>query len=369
RFLQDTRIDELRPESDLSVTAPGKYGKLREQIRVHRYLLEKEEGREVGVEEAAGHWHDTEYLPVVREIRRHDLLEGFEGRTETDLYLWLSEHQGKLRKELGFRLPSGTVAQAVADPQRQDGPAARLDFLSAVRADGRPRLYRDVLLGLHGSRADGSAFRRALEVVTREGGDLYVVTSREAAPETEELAETARARGVEAQFVTEEGNLADGLLERSRYSDLLVLPNDIKYRQLVRRCRRPLLLVRSGSNVPRHVLLAFDGRRRSEEAMFHAAYLQLAWDVQLSVVSVAATEAAGERTLDQARRYLDGRGVTAGYHAVTGPVTGALLSAAARLGCNMLALGSYKYSAWLETVLGGIPDELMRESDRDLLIC
>src|SRR5699024_4203176 len=107
---------------------------------------------------------------------------------------------------------------------------------------------------------------------------------------------------VEAQFVTEEGNLADGLLERSRYSDLLVLPNDIKYRQLVRRCRWPLLLVRSGSNVPRHVLLAFDGRRRSEEAMFYVAYLQLAWDVQLSVVSVAATDAAGGRPVCQARR-------------------------------------------------------------------
>src|SRR5690625_972408 len=52
QFLQDTRMDELRPQSDLSVTAPGKYGKLREQIRLHRLVMEQDEGREVGMEEA-----------------------------------------------------------------------------------------------------------------------------------------------------------------------------------------------------------------------------------------------------------------------------------------------------------------------------
>ena len=45
-----------------------------------------------------------------------------------------------------------------------------------------------------------------------------------------------------------------------------------------------------------------------------------------------------------------------------------LLAAASRLGCDTIALGSYKYSAWLETVLGGVPDEIMAKASQNLLI-
>jgi hypothetical protein len=38
-FLEHTRLDELRPEADLSVTAPGQYQALEEHIEVHRYFM------------------------------------------------------------------------------------------------------------------------------------------------------------------------------------------------------------------------------------------------------------------------------------------------------------------------------------------
>ena len=36
-FLDHTRLNELRPQADFSVTAPGQYEKLNEHIAVHRY--------------------------------------------------------------------------------------------------------------------------------------------------------------------------------------------------------------------------------------------------------------------------------------------------------------------------------------------
>lgn len=39
RFLEDTRLNELHPEVDLNVTAPGRYEQLREHIAAHRYFM------------------------------------------------------------------------------------------------------------------------------------------------------------------------------------------------------------------------------------------------------------------------------------------------------------------------------------------
>ena len=366
-FLESTRIDELRPDAELTVTAPGQYDKLAEHIGVHRYFMGLNEQRDVSEEEAVTHWYDTVYLPVVREIAELDLLDGFPGRTVTDLYLWLGEHRGRLWRELGFRLPTGAVAEGVARTDRLSNPAARADFLAEAAA-GNVTLYRDLLVGLDGA-AMGAVFSQALLVAGREKSAIYALHMDQAgADHSTGFAAEAAASGVEAQFVTAPGNPAEALLERSLYSDLIVLRNDRSARSLVRRCRRPILLVNSESAPFGHLLLAFDGRRRSEEAMFHAAYLALAWGSRLSVVTVAGAQAVGERTLAKARTYLSGHGVTASYLVRTGPVTAGITQAADEHGCDTIVLGSYKYSSWLETVLGGIPDEIMNRAGQQLLI-
>ena len=87
RFLERTALDELRPGADVRVTTAGAFERLLEHIAVHRYYMGIDEDRPVADPEAVGHWYDTVYLPVVARIRGSDLLRGFEGRTETDLYL------------------------------------------------------------------------------------------------------------------------------------------------------------------------------------------------------------------------------------------------------------------------------------------
>jgi hypothetical protein len=103
-FLEKTRLDEYRPQSDLNVTVPGQYPILLEHIDMHRYFMGLDYQRDVSYEEAVTHWYDHVYLPIVQIIRERGILRFFPDRTETDLYLWIAEHRAALEKELGWRI-------------------------------------------------------------------------------------------------------------------------------------------------------------------------------------------------------------------------------------------------------------------------
>ena len=51
--------------------------------------------------EAASDWYAEAYLPVVETIRQSGILNRFPGRTEADLYLWISENQARLQMQYG----------------------------------------------------------------------------------------------------------------------------------------------------------------------------------------------------------------------------------------------------------------------------
>jgi hypothetical protein len=101
-FLRQTRLKELRPEAEIRLTELSGYRKLLEHIDVHRYFRGIEEKREIPYEEAVVSWYDRVYRPIVEAIRRTGILKKFPGRTEADLYVWLSEHLYYLAKEKGM---------------------------------------------------------------------------------------------------------------------------------------------------------------------------------------------------------------------------------------------------------------------------
>ncbi len=92
-FLERTGLDRLRPEAQIELTVPDGYNRMLEHIAVHRYFMGLDQGRDISEEEAIGHWYDTVYLPIVNVIRTRDILREFPGRTESDLYLWVLDHQ------------------------------------------------------------------------------------------------------------------------------------------------------------------------------------------------------------------------------------------------------------------------------------
>lgn len=100
-FLAYTKIKEIRPDADVTLSLPGKYDKLLYHISAHRWYLGEERGSDVPYDEAVASWYDNAYLPLAKMIREQEIMQSFPGRTEADLYLWLVDHRAEF--EASFR--------------------------------------------------------------------------------------------------------------------------------------------------------------------------------------------------------------------------------------------------------------------------
>lgn len=103
-FLNETHLDELRPDHGLTLTEPGRYAMMLEHIEVHRYLRNLDLARtgsktRLTWAEAVVSWYDNVYMPVVEAIRHYRLLEHFPNRTEADIYFWIALHRERLARE------------------------------------------------------------------------------------------------------------------------------------------------------------------------------------------------------------------------------------------------------------------------------
>jgi nucleotide-binding universal stress UspA family protein len=409
-FLEETRLDELRPGADLTVTVPGQYRKLLEHIEVHRYFMGLDEKREISLEEATVHWYDTIYLPVVKIIRERGILDDFPGRTETDLYLWIMEHRAALEKELGWPIKPEVAASDLA-AQKSPKPsrvAARLshalkravvpDEFEAGPAPGEWRrakpasleeasLFPDLLVPVNG-RADGwNALDQAILIAGKESAavhGLHVVSGRTtmnaALAVKEEFDMRCLRAGVEGKLTLAHGSITNLICERARWVDLLVInlayPPGLQplarlssgFRNLIRRCPSPILAVPGITTPLENALLAYDGSPKANEALFIAAYLAIKWRIALAVVTVIDEDEVIGETMDTARSYLESRGVQARYLPERGDVSQAVLNTAEQLGSDVIIMGGYGQGPVLEVVLGSSIDLVLRHSRKPILI-
>ena len=98
QFLERTHLDQLRPDQHIRFTIGGAYERLIEHIAVHRYFMGLDLHRPINDDEAVIDWYDTVYMPVIRAVRDENMLHDFANRTESDLYLWVIDHQHYLRE-------------------------------------------------------------------------------------------------------------------------------------------------------------------------------------------------------------------------------------------------------------------------------
>jgi hypothetical protein len=119
-FLDTTGLIAETPD-EYKVTAPNGYERLLEHISGHRWYLGLESQREPSWSEAVLSWRDRVYLPMVREIRRTEILKDFPDSTETDLYLFVMDHLHFLREQYG----AGAVAPEEAIREFAKGVAKK----------------------------------------------------------------------------------------------------------------------------------------------------------------------------------------------------------------------------------------------------
>jgi len=413
QFLDQTRLDELCPDADLNVTVPGQYPNLLEHIAVHRYYMGAEARQEIPYPEAVAHWYEKVYLPVVQAIREQDILRDFPERTETDLYLWLSDYHAALEKSLGWEIETEAAATDLAQefssrPQRRFSrvisrllDALTPDELEAGPSPGRWRsghwairrdgcMFANILVLVSGDEANWPAVAQATGIACHESSrllGLHVVSSAADKKSTKvqelqaEFARQCQMAGVRGKLAIEVGRVARKACERSRWADLIVVslahppaPQPIArlssgFRTLIRRCPTPVLAVPGSPSSLSRLLLAYDGSPKAREALYVATYLAGHKQVPLVVVTITEDEQVTPEPLAEAGAYIQARGVQATLVHEHGPLGEAILRTASNHDSDLILMGGYGHNPVMEVVLGSTVDEVLRTSRQPMLIC
>lgn len=410
-FLNETRLDLSWSGNGIKLTEPGKYETLLEHIQVHRYYMGLEEQHEIGLPQAAAHWHEHVYQPVVEIIRREGILRDFPGRTEADLYIWLSDHKSELESALGFDVDPGQAAADLAgarssQPDRvvgrvgdrlrsalipdelESGPAAGDWRRERLERRDEPCLFRDLLVPIVGDKGGWEALEQAVEIGVRESGrllGLHVTGPESAKADMERMArrflERCEQAGVGGSFTSEPGKVAERIAARARWADLVVLklehppvPKGAEklssgLRTLIRRCPRPLLMVPGTHRSVNSALLAYDEGPKAQEALFVGTYMAAAWGTRLTILTVEEEGLDAEKILERAQEYLRSNGATAEFLTAPGPVSRAVLANAHSSDADLILIGGYGATPVMEVVLGSAVDYVLRKSDLPILIC
>ncbi len=412
-FLEHTHLDELRPMANLIVTAPGRYQVLEEHIQVHRYYMGLEQKRDISFPEAAAHWYDTVYEPIARVIRSLGILRDFPGRTETDLYVWISEHRAALEQELGWGVGPAAAASdwakqfsprprrvvsrvgarlrdAMVPDEFSQGPAPG-EWRQEQLAEGQEEcLFGDILVPINGQEVGWRALEQA-SIANRcnEGRllGLYVVASQAEAESNQtrtirdEFDRRCQAAGRKGHLAIEVGRISRKICEWSRWTDLIVAslahppePRPVAklrsgFRMMIQRCWVPVLAVPDMPSPMDRALLAYDGSLKANEALYVAAYLAARWGASLAVLTVTEKNRVTGETLAGARHYLETQGVQAIYREESGPAARAILRTAEEQASNVIVMGGYRFSSLREAVQGSPLNEVLRESRQPILIC
>ncbi len=120
-FFEETHLDRLRPDCDISFTEVGRYDELLTHIREHKWYINLKKAEEIPFDKAALSWYDNVYFPIVRIVRESRVLARFPRATEADLYVYVGRHWSELIKRYG---PLFTLEEAAEDftiPPRAHG--------------------------------------------------------------------------------------------------------------------------------------------------------------------------------------------------------------------------------------------------------
>lgn len=406
-FLEITRLDETRPTADLSVTVPGSYRLLLQQIADERARLAKNRGSEPPWPYAASRWYDKIYLPVVQVIREKGLPHEFPHRTETDLYVWINRKRDEIAAELGWEVPLGVAAANLAPASRREAaapPATATPLAAVLDAPPLPgtwrawalsthppeHLFRDYLVPISGTENSWLALEQAIYLAKLENDRLHGLhVVRTTAARTGKKAQAIRAEferrcaqaGVDGELAIEVGKVADVICTRACWTDLIVLnishpPGDRPLDRLtsgiaaiVRKACRPVIFVPRVVPKVERLLLAFDGSPKAQEALYVATYLAGKWRWRLDVLTVLEAGRASAETTRLAEEYLTQRGVLANFITKTGDAAEAILETAAERDSHEIIMGGYSYPRVMEVIFGSTVDRVLREAKVPVFIC
>ena len=386
-FLSATHITDLRPNVDLSLTIPGQYQKLMEQIVTQECLLERNGNMGLPFEKAVTDWYDNIYIPLAETIRDRGLLRWFPDRTITDLYVWISENRAALEKELGWEIHSNAaITDLILERSVKAEPGSWRKSHTVSRYTDS--LFMDILVPLSGVEESWDSLDQAVLIARREKAKLHglhIVDAREkidspgARAVKTRFEAICREMGVKGSLVIEAGEVTPKICERAVLTDLIVVkitnpPTTglsvlrSPFRTIIERSSRPLLTVPTQARQFKRAVLAYDGTDRSREALFVATYFAEMWKTEL-IVYTAIDDSVKADMHDYVRRYLDIHEVEAEYVISRSGAMDHLRDTVEERDADLLLMGSYGVSMLRQMFSGSALDYMLRESKIPVFIC
>jgi nucleotide-binding universal stress UspA family protein len=412
-FLEQTKLDVLRPDQNARLTMPGDYVRLLDHIHVHKYFMDKEQGRELSWEEAVKHWYDLVYLPVVQTIRKYKLLRDFPGHTEADLYLWIIEHAYYLSQKLGQQVSPREVARDYVSrfssrprywaerakryitnlliPNQLDaGPPAGTWREERVDEGESAHLFRDILVTITGAESGWRALTQAAEFARREDSflrGLHVAPSHDdqaleyGRRVLEEFTFRCGALGVRSSTSLAVGDVTQEIIGRARWADMVVInqrrehgrwaerPLGTIFQTVASQGARPILAVPGNEVRPlQRVLLAYDGSPKAREALFVLRHMVSHWHMEGVLLTVGSSHADREM-LNQAWQYAQEGGGPPVVTRLEQGIPYEVILHVMEEKVDLLLMGGFGYQPLLKALMGSTVDHILREAWFPVLIC
>ena len=411
KFLAHTNLHEYFPDADIQLSFPGLFAALEEHIKVHRYYMGIEALTEISYEDAVKHWYETVYQPIANVIRELAILHEFPGRTEADLYVWISDHRTYLQKELGWLI---RPEKAALNLIREISPRVKhvlyragsgiIDWIvptdtAVPRVAGSWRknktendhLISDILVPIDGSKNSWFGLEQALVIASREDSQLlglHVIgkagsssnTTRTQAIE-KKFKKLCEEQAVKGHLTVVKGEVAKVVNRKALLSDLIVLnlehpPEDSLSARIssgmldiIRRSGRSVLATPHTVAPLNRIMLAYVDSPTSREALFLSAYFAGRWGASLGVVSVCATPEKAHQIQAPVRSYLKKRQLVASYYQPGGYVSEGILKTVMDFNADLLVIGGFNRPPMVEVVLDMTLDQLLRTVNIPILVC
>jgi len=409
-FLERTKFDKVCSDVSLKLTFPGQYETLEEHIRVHRHYMGIEQYREIPPEEACRHWYENVYQPIIEIIREQQLLQVFPQRTETDLYIWILDHQSMMEKEYGWSIRPEKVTSDLANrygkrllralqrfgrklvqffiPKQLKGFSSPGKWHEGKKGSGE-NLFSDILVPMSGSPDSWLAVEQAIIIAEIEKGNvrgLYVSAPSKPGMIDEDdfsraFSERLNLSGMTGKIAFSKGQIAGVISDRAQFNDLVVLKLNYPplpkifnrlssgFRTILQNSTRPVLVVKDKVSVMNHILLAYDGSPKGKEALYVAAYIASRYQKRLSVVIIENNLDKGSELQKEVNDYLNGFSENIILQRKNARVGKEILKVASKESADVIVMGGYGLSPLFEILFGSTVDSVLRGTNIPVIVC
>jgi len=182
----------------------------------------------------------------------------------------------------------------------------------------------------------------------------------------------------ETQLVT--GTVVRSICDEARSADLMVIGQHGEHAawadgllgstvdSVIRRAEVSVLVAGMEYEEFSRVLVAYDGGDAALKALKVAATLCTEWPLPATVVTVGNDEVAGERLLDDARRYLEAYRLDAEFEVVGGEPAEVIIECAARVDANLIVMGADAHTRVRQLILGSTTSHVIHHSPVPVLL-